>query len=56
MKRAPTDWTICECIEKEMLGTKHYLVNMPDPSVKQTMCVMPITNKWPTTWEEIANG
>jgi hypothetical protein len=39
-----------------MLNTKHYLVNMPDPSVKQTLCVMPDTNEEPKTWEEIANG
>jgi hypothetical protein len=41
MKRTPTDWTIREYKEKGMLETKHYLVNMPDPSVKQTLCVMP---------------
>ena len=33
MKRAPTDWKIREYEEKGMLGTKHYLVNMPDPSI-----------------------
>jgi hypothetical protein len=32
-----------------MLYTKHYLVNMPDTLVKQTLCIMPNTN-------EIANG
>jgi hypothetical protein len=39
-----------------MLNTKHYLVNMPDPSMKQTLCAMPNTNEKPTSWDEIANG
>jgi hypothetical protein len=38
-----------------MINTKHYLVNMPDPSIKQTLYVMPDTNERPTTWDEIAN-
>jgi hypothetical protein len=37
-----------------VLGTKHYLVNMPDPLLKQTLCVIPDTNVRPTTWEEVA--
>jgi hypothetical protein len=39
-----------------MLNTKHYFVNMPDPSEKQTLCVMPDTNEKPKTWEEISIG
>jgi hypothetical protein len=56
MERAPKDWTIREYEEKGMLNTKHYLVNMPDPLVKQTLCVMPDTNEKPQSWEEIVAG
>ena len=38
-----------------MINTKHYLVNMPNLYVKQTLYVMPNTNERPTTWDEIAN-
>jgi hypothetical protein len=55
MIRAPTDWTIREYEEQGLINTKHYLVNMPDLSVKQTLCVMPDTNERPTMWDEIAN-
>jgi hypothetical protein len=56
MIRAPIGWTIWEYEEQGMINRKHYLVNMLDPSVKQTLCVMPDTNERPTTWDEIANG
>jgi hypothetical protein len=39
-----------------MLNTKHYLVNMLDPFVKQTMCVMPDIDVKPQSWKEIATG
>jgi hypothetical protein len=53
---APTDWTIREYKEQGMINMKHYLVNMPDPFVKQTLCVMPNTNERPTMWDENTNG
>ena len=34
----------------------HFLCHMPDPSVKQTLCVMPATNEKPTNWEQIKDG
>jgi hypothetical protein len=39
-----------------MLKTKYYLINMLDPFIKQTMCIMPNTNMRPTIYEEIAKG
>jgi hypothetical protein len=54
MERTPKDWTIQKYEEQGMLRTKHYLVNMPDPSIKQTLCVMPNTNVRFTTWNEIS--
>jgi hypothetical protein len=46
---------IREYEEQRMLNTKHYLVNMPDPTVKQTLCIMPDTRKKPISWDDIAN-
>jgi hypothetical protein len=46
-----------DTIVKEML---HYLVNMPDKTIKQTLCVMPVMphgNKDPPkNWEEVMGG
>jgi hypothetical protein len=56
MQRAPKDWTIREYEEQGMKETLHYLCHMPDPSVKQTLCVMPDTEEKPTDWEQIENG
>ena len=56
MYRAPKDWTIHEFEEQGMNNTLHFLCRMPDPSVKQTICVMPDTNQKPTDWEEIKDG
>ena len=39
-----------------MTKTLHYLCQMPDPSVKQTLCVMPATEERPTDWDEIKDG
>ena len=41
MERAPKDWMIQEYEEKGMLNIKYYLMNMPDPFVKQSLCIMP---------------
>jgi hypothetical protein len=56
MVRAPKDWTIWEYEEKGMNKTLHYLCHMPDPSTKQTHCVMPDTEEKPIDWGSIANG
>ena len=56
LHRAPTDWTIREYEEAGMQRTLHFLCQMPDPSVKQTLCVMPDTQEKPTDWEAIKDG
>ena len=38
-----------------MNDTLYYLVHMPDPFVKQTLCIMPDTEEKPTDWDDIAN-
>jgi hypothetical protein len=45
MVRAPKDWTIWEYEEQGMNKTLHYLCHMLDPSMKQTLCVMPDTEE-----------
>jgi hypothetical protein len=54
MDRILNDWMIWEYEELGMLNTKYYLVNMPDPSIKQTLYVMPDIDVKPQSWEEIA--
>ena len=59
LKEAPAELNIRvkeDKIVKEML---HYLVNMPDKSVKQTLCVTPVLPKGrrdPPRWEEVMDG
>jgi hypothetical protein len=55
-ERTSKDWTIREYKEQGMHNTKHYLVNMPNPLVKQTLCIILDTNMRPKTWKEIASG
>jgi hypothetical protein len=47
MERAPKEWMIREYEKKGILNTKHYLVNMSDPTVKQILSVMPDANEKP---------
>jgi hypothetical protein len=56
MVRAPKDWTIREYEEQGMNETLYYLCHMPNPSTKQTLCVMPDTEEKPTDWDSIVNG
>ena len=56
MKQAPKDWTIREYEEKGIHDMLHFLVHMPNPSVKQILCVMPNTKEKPTDWDEIKDG
>jgi hypothetical protein len=54
MSNAPIDWTIRAMEQKGVESIKNYLINMPDKSAKQTLCVMPDTNVKPSgDWEEI---
>ena len=34
----------------------HYLINMPDRSTRQTLCIMPQTKEKPTSFQEIEDG
>ncbi len=56
MDRAPADWTIRAYEEAGMLTTRHYLINMPDKTAKQTLCVMPNSPTRPESWDEVADG
>ena len=56
MEQAPKDWTIREYEENGMKEMMHYLCHMPDPYIKQTLCVMPDTQEKSIDWEEIKNG
>jgi hypothetical protein len=39
-----------------MNETLYYLCHMPDPSMKQTLCVMLDTDDKTTDWDDIATG
>jgi hypothetical protein len=52
MHNAPADWTIRAFEPRGMLQTKHFLINMPDKSAKQTICVMPDIEEKPETAAE----
>ena len=41
LERAPEDWTMRAYEEHGMEKLHHYLINMPDRSTKQTLCIMP---------------
>ena len=55
-KHAPADWTIQAYEEHGMEKLHHYLINMPDKSTKQTLCIMPQTKEKPTSLQEIEDG
>lgn len=56
MEPAPADWTIRAYELKGIEATRHYLINMPDHSTKQTLCVMLKMDTKPTSWDEIRDG
>ena len=35
---------------------RHYLINMPDRSTRQTLCIMPQTKERPASFQEIMDG
>ena len=53
---APLDWTIRAYEERGMEQMRHYFLNMPDRSAKQTICIMPQSAERATTWNEIKEG
>ena len=56
LERAPTDWTVRAYEEHGMEKLRHYLINMPDRSTKQTLCIMPQMKEKPTSFQEIEDG
>ena len=46
-KNAPVEWMIRAYEKHGMEEMKNYLINMPDRTQKQTLCVMPNTNYRP---------
>ena len=53
---APKDWTIREYEEHGMNKTLHFFCQIPDPSIKQILCVMPDTKERSIDWKEIKDG
>ena len=56
LERAPADWTVGAYEEHGMEKLRHYLINMPDRSTRQTLCIMPQTKERPTSFQEIEDG
>ena len=56
LERAPTDWTVRAYEEHGMEKLRHYLINMPDRSTRQTLCIMLQTKERPTSFQEIKDG
>ena len=56
---APEDWTIRAFEQKGVEHMKNYLINMPDKTNKQTLCVMPAVENGEVSaddWDQIKNG
>ena len=56
LKRAAEDWTVRTYEEHGMQKLRHYLINMPDRSTRQTLCIMPQTQERPTSFRDIEDG
>ena len=56
LERAPEDWTIRAYEEHGMQKLRHYLINMPDRSTRQTLCIMPQMQEKPTSFRDIEDG
>ena len=50
------DWTVRAYEEHGMQKLRHYLINMPDMSTRQTLCIMPQTQEKPTSSRDIEDG
>ena len=53
---APIDWTICAYEERGMEKMSNYFLNMLDQTARQTLCVMPKSDRRPTSWDEVKDG
>ena len=49
LERAPEDWTVRAYEEHGMQKLRHFLINMPDRTTRQTLCIMPQTQEKPTS-------
>ena len=56
LERAPEDWTVRAYEEHGMQKLRHYLINVPDRSTRQTLCIMPQTQERPTSFRDIEDG
>ena len=56
LERAPEDWTVRAYEEHGMEKLKHYLINMPDRTARQTLCIMSQTKEKPTSFRDIEDG
>ena len=56
LDRAPEDWTVRAYEEHGMQKLRHFLINMPDKTTKQTLCIMPQTQEKPTSFRDIEDG
>ena len=50
---APVDWTVRAYEDHGMEKLRHYLINMPDRSTKQTLCIMSQKKERPTSFRKI---
>ena len=53
---APLDWMIRAYEKRGMEQMRHYFLNMPDRTAKQTICIMPQSAERPTSWDDIKEG
>lgn len=53
MKNAPVEWTIRALEKRGQTSLLNYLINLPDRSQKQTLCVMPDLPEKPTSEAEL---
>ena len=56
LERAPEDWTVRAYEEHGMQKLRHFLINMPDRTTRQTLCIMPQTQEKPTSFHDIEDG
>ena len=56
LEHAPMDWTIQAYEEHDMEKLRHYLINMPNMTTRQTLCIMRQTKERPTSFGEIEDG
>ena len=56
LDRTPEDWTVRPYEEHGMQKLRHFLINMPDRTTRQTLCIMSQTQEKPTSFRDIEDG